>query len=690
MTVGAGLRERILALVDERPGITLEELIHEFGGAEPIHRLLLAGDLFADLKTESLEHPETVHLFLDRERWRLWRAGVEASEHASRRQQLTHSERVDQYERISRALGRRVPPRHQRTVLDRWHLIKPVILGQATIEQVVADARQSGEPAKDGRQSPCAGASRSTIFRYVADYRRAQRDHGLGLLGLVPRRRPGHTESRLCRRQLSLMDTVLDEIYEQGERPTLKSAYARFTDRCKKAGLRDPLSDVTFWRRMQQRDRDRSKRKRHGSKAADADRPYSDDLGILELLPKNGLYCGAVVHLDHTTGDVQLYYTDNPFETVTERPTVSAFVCAFTGMPLARDVSFDPPSSATVMRLLLDCARRQGWLPSAIVVDGGPEFESLYFEEVCAEHGITVIRRPRSSPRSGACVERFFRTKDTQFVHTLPGNTQASRDPRQMSREVDPKRLACLSLAMFEDGYDEYLFEVYPDLKHEGAVLSGRGATPRESWDMAVRKYGRAGGKRVDAADWDFQVSLLPPWKRQGGTAKVGKKTGIQVGHLRYWHPGMARASVVGTRVPVKIFPDHAGTVAACLEPDANDRERQGWVLCRVRHRYKTFKDCTRRQLELAIRILRLNDVEKISMRILGELLERVHADARLARQRRRDAARLRRNPGRPPLRLVEPEAGPEPVADAPAPDDEPPPSGASWDDVPEPGEFAV
>lgn len=683
MTVGAGLRARILALVDERPGITLEELIHEFGGAEPIHRLLLAGDLFADLKTESLEHPETVHLFLDRECWRLWRAGVEASEHAGRHQRRTASERVERYDQISRALGRRVPPRHQRTVLDRWNLIKPIIFGYATVEQVAVEAGQP--PGSAGN-----GASPATLRRYVRRFRQAQRDQGLGLLGLVPRRRRGHTASRLCRRQQSLMDKVLDEVYEQGERPTLQAAYARFTDRCAKAGLRDPLSDVTFWRRMQQRDRDRSKRKRHGSKAADADRPYSDDLGILELLPKNGLYCGAVAHLDHTTGDVQLYYSDDPFETVTERPTMSALVCGFTGLPLARDVSFDPPSLATIMRLLLDCARRHGWLPSAIVVDGGPEFESAYFEEVCEEHGIIVIRRPRSSPRSGACVERFFRTKDTQFVHTLPGNTQASRDPRKMSREVDPKRLACLSLQMFEESYDEYLFEVYPELKHGGAVLSGRGATPRESWDMAVRKYGRAGGKRVDAKDWDFQVSLLPPWKRQGGTAKVGRNTGIQVGHLRYWHPGMARKSVVGTRVPVKVFPDHAGIVAASLEPDANDPERQRWVLCQVRHRYKTFQDCTRRQLELAIRILRLNDVEKISMRILGEFLERVHADARLARQRRRDAARLRRNPGRPPLRLVEPEAGPEPAADAPAPDDEPPPSGASWDDVPEPGEFAV
>ena len=690
MTVGEALRGRILALVDKHPGITVEELIHEFGGAEPIHRLLVSGDLFADLSTESLEHPETVHVFLDRERWQLWRAGVEASEQATRHKRLTDSQRIERHETISRALGQRIPPKYQRVVLDRWNLIKPIILGHATIRQIAEEAGQQQASANGGKRSIFAGVSPATISRYVRDFRRAERDHRLGLRGLVPMNRPGNPSKRLCQRQLNFADEVLTKVYEQGERPKLIPTYARFVDRCKKEGIRDPLSKVTFWRRMQQRDRDRSKRKRYGSKAADAERPFSDDLYIRELLPKDGLYCGAVVHLDHTTGDVNLFYSDDPHETITERPTLSGFICAFSSMPLARDVSFDPPSTATVMRLLQDCARRNGWFPSVIVVDGASEFESVYFEEVCAEHGITVIRRPRSSPRSGSCIERFFRTKDTQFIHTLPGNTQASRDPRAMSREVDPKRLACLSLQLFEDSYNEYLFDIYPNLKHEGAVLSGRGATPRESWEMGIRKFGPAGGKRVDPGDWDFQVSLLPPWKRQGGTAMVSPNTGIQVGHLRYWHPGMARASVVGTRVPVKEFPDNAGIVAACLEPDANDGERQHWVLCHVRHRYRTFKDCTRRQVEVARKILRLNQVEKISMEILGEFLERTHVHVNLARQRRRDAARLRRAEGKSPLRLVKNGSGTEPAADVPDPGDKPLPPSASWDDVPEPGEFAV
>ncbi len=697
MTVDAGLRDRILAAVEERPGVTLEELIHAFGGAEPVHRLLSAGDLFADLKTESLEHPETVHVFLDRDRWRLWRAGVEASERGARGRRLSDSQRIEQHEAISRALGRRVPPRHQKAVLERWQLIKPIILGHATVRQVAGEARRQASPP-DGKRRSLAGIAPATLSRYVRDFRDAERDHRLGLLGLVPHRRRGNPSQRLPRQQLELADKVLEEVYEQGERPTLQSAYARFVARCTEQGITDPMGRTSFWRRRQQRDRDRSDRKRLGSKAADAARPYSDDLNIRELLPKDGLYCGAVAHLDHTTGDVNLFYSDDPDETITERPTVSALTCAFSSMPLAADVAFDPPSSATVMRLLLDCARKHGWLPSIIVVDGAPEFQSEYFREVCAEHGITVVYRPLSDARSGSCVERFFRTKDTQYIHTLPGNTQASRNPRAMSREVDPRRLACLSLRFFEDSYHEYLYEVYPDLKHEGAVLSGRGATPRESWAAGVRKHGRAGGKRVDAEDWDFKVSLLPPWKRRGGTAQVSRQTGIQIGHLRYWHPGMARESVVGTRVPVRVFPDDAGIVAACLEPESNDEDRQRWVLCHVRHRYKLFRDCTRREVEVARRILRLQKVDRISMQILGAFLERVHADVDLFRQRRRDAARLRRGKGKAPLRLVEKPAdtgpaavpAPDPAIAVPGPEEEPLAPGASWDDVAEPDEFAV
>ena len=56
----------------------------------------------------------------------------------------------------------------------------------------------------------------------------------------------------------------------------------------------------------------------------------------------------------------------------------------------------------------------------------------------------TKINRPPQHPHFGSVIERLFGTTTSEFLNQLRGNTQASREPRQMTREVDPKRLAAL------------------------------------------------------------------------------------------------------------------------------------------------------------------------------------------------------------------------------------------------------
>ena len=58
-------------------------------------------------------------------------------------------------------------------------------------------------------------------------------------------------------------------------------------------------------------------------------------------------------------------------------------------------------------------------LPEAVVVDGGPEFESIYFETLLARYGCAKKTRPAGRPRFGSVCERLFGTTNTRFVHTL-------------------------------------------------------------------------------------------------------------------------------------------------------------------------------------------------------------------------------------------------------------------------------
>jgi len=68
-----------------------------------------------------------------------------------------------------------------------------------------------------------------------------------------------------------------------------------------------------------------------------------------------------------------------------------------------------------VMRL---CVKRYGRLPTAITVDGGPEFRSVYFEQLLRCIELRKHQRPSSEPRFGSPLERLFGTLDTSFIYT--------------------------------------------------------------------------------------------------------------------------------------------------------------------------------------------------------------------------------------------------------------------------------
>jgi len=110
---------------------------------------------------------------------------------------------------------------------------------------------------------------------------------------------------------------------------------------------------------------------------------------------------------------------------------MTILIDAFSRRILASYLSFDPPSYRSCMMVLRDCVRRHSRLPQVVVVDGGREFESTYFETLLARYECTKKTRPPAKARFGSVVERLFGTCNTQFVHNLRGNTQITREVRQ-------------------------------------------------------------------------------------------------------------------------------------------------------------------------------------------------------------------------------------------------------------------
>ena len=192
--------------------------------------------------------------------------------------------------------------------------------------------------------------------------------------------------------------------------------------------------------------------------------------------PRHGDRPFELAHLDHTQLDVELVCS--PTGRHLGRPWATFLSDAFSRRLLAVCLTFDPPSYRSCMLALRECVRRYERLPEAIVVDGGPEFESVYFETLLARYGCTKKTRPGGRPRFGSVCERLFGTTNTRFVHTLAGNTQLTRKRGKVTKSVNPKGQACWTLAALATRLGEWAYEVYDTLEHPALGQSPREALP--------------------------------------------------------------------------------------------------------------------------------------------------------------------------------------------------------------------
>jgi hypothetical protein len=122
------------------------------------------------------------------------------------------------------------------------------------------------------------------------------------------------------------------------------------------------------------------------------------------------------------------------------------------------------------MMTLRECVRRHGRLPQILVLDGGKEFDSIYFETLLARYEVTKKTRPPAKARFGSVCERIFGTTNKQFFHNLQGNTQMARHSRLITKSVDPRNHAAWPLPELHQKLIEYAYEIYDTLDHPALV----------------------------------------------------------------------------------------------------------------------------------------------------------------------------------------------------------------------------
>jgi len=216
------------------------------------------------------------------------------------------------------------------------------------------------------------------------------------------------------------------------------------------------------------------------------------------------------------------------------------------------------------MMVLRECVRRYERLPQILVVDGGKEFDSIYFETLLARCEVTKKTRPPAKARFGSTCERLFGTANKQLLHNLLGNTQAARSPRLMTKPVDPRTHAAWTFRQLQEVLTEYAYEVYDTLDHPAL-----GQSPREAFEGAVAQTGNRAHRRI-AYDRDFLIFTLPTTRK--GMAAIVPGRGMKINHIYYWSEHFRNPAWDAQPVPVRYDPFDIGTAYAFV-----DRQ---WVEC--------------------------------------------------------------------------------------------------------------
>jgi putative transposase len=464
-------------------------------------------------------------------------------------------------------------------------------------------------PYLEVSHTPGNDMSRS-IRRWISNYRHADISYGYGYIGLIPRSsRRGNRTAKVDTNDKQLMLDFIKGDYETFTQKSIRASYIKYKKRIEDGGG-TPLSYKTYSVAAKSRDQYQQTKKRKGKRAAYQVRPQTQ-LIANELNQAQFPFDQA--HIDHTQLDEEL--ASSITGQAIGRPWLTLMVDDFSRRILAHYLTFDPPSYRSCMAVMRECVRRHGRLPKTIIVDNGAEFNSVYFESFLARYECHKKSIPPGQPRNNSVGERVFSTLNTTFLYNLIGNTQLTKQPRQVTKSVNPKNLAIWTFSQFQERLAEWCYEVYDTLQHEELKMS-----PREAFERSVAETGLRMSRFI-AYTQDFVISTLPSTPR--GVAKIQPNKGVLINYIWYWHDAFRSPKVINTKVPVRYDPFDMSVGYAFVEGR--------WVKCLSQYASR-FSGYTEKEIRFATaeirRLCQLKGTrESINARTLATFLEKIESD---------------------------------------------------------------
>lgn len=464
--------------------------------------------------------------------------------------------------------------------------------------------------------------SERTLRRLKANYKRAQEIYGVGYVGLLPKKKDGNTGDKLPSTTKALINEFINNQYETNKQKRKSAVYASFRLACEQRGVL-PASYKTFWKAVKSRPCYEQKVKRQGTKAAYKFKEFYWEL--TPTTPRHGERPFQIVHIDHTELDEELICSVTGQNL--GRSWLTTAVDAYSRRGLAVSLMYDKPSYRSCMMILREIVRRFGRFPQTIVVDGAREFSDTYFDTLLARYECAKKTRPPAQSRFGSIGERFNGTINTRFLYNLQGNTQITRNVREITKAVNPKEHAIWTLESLYPRLCQFVYEVYDTIEHPAL-----GECPRDAFARGMLKAGER-KHRLIPYDNDFRIHTFPTTPKT--TAKVYPGRGIKVNYIYYWADAFRHPLVEGTHVSLRYDPFNTGLAFAYV--------RGLWVECHS-ERYSTFRDRSERELMIAANELRRRQTRhsqqfNITATKLAHFLESIESEEVLLRQRLLDRA---------------------------------------------------
>jgi len=589
----------VQAMVRQQPGVLLHDLLALLPqlSSDVLFTLIAQHQLVVDLFTNPLAEPERVPVF-------------PVSDQVTISQLPTLNVAP-----TGRALS--VPTPSSQEVRDLLAVAGPTALAEAHRRYAII------VPLFQDEQAPSQLVPGRTVRRWLAAYRQADTRYGMGFVGLLPHiDRRGNRTPKLPPATQQLIDEMLMTEYEIPTRPRPSAVYARLAHTAAERSVPVP-SYKTFARMVKRRPQYEQQLQREGARAAYSLEPWYWELEF--TTPRHGDRPWELVHLDHTELDIELVCSRTGRGL--GRPWLSLLMDGFSRRILTLALSFEPPSYRSCMRVLRQCVQQHGRLPQILIVDGGAEFASLYLETLLAQYAVTKKTRPAAKPRFGSLIERLFGTTHTSFIYNLAGNTQLTRQVRQLTPAVDPKRHACWTLDRLGVALERWASAVYDHADHPAL-----GQSPLAAWEMGLAQGGLRPHRQI-AYDDTFVMATLPTTMK--GTAKVHPNLGVKIHNISYWADVFRDPAIEGTQVPVRYDPDDAGLAYAYVAGR--------WVRC-ISEQYARLAGRSEREIALASAELRRRHQQHasrygVTAQALGAFLVSLDAEELLLEQRLRDHA---------------------------------------------------